>query len=305
MINLSHQKIIHLKKESLSDGIVINHDINRNLFWVSFKTGSEETILKLRYPDAFKNGFVEAANKEVQQEILKEMEMIYGSENVKESGLTIEGILSKRKISELMHFTKIENLTSIINHGLLSVEQLNEAGIQYHFNDAKRYDGRKNCICTSVEFPNPANLKTFRDKYPECSWAIIILDAQLILNHSCFFAEHNAATTYIKNDIKSRQSPEAFERMFAEVVQGKTNADGKVEKYTRKQMHNDISCLPTSYQAEILVENYIEQEFIKGVIFMNDNDMKKYQNMLAAKKINAQVFPELFTKYRNDFNFEV
>lgn len=305
MINLSNQRINHLKSDMLSEGIVTKQDDSKCLFWVSFKIGNDEKTLKFRYPDAFKMGFIETVNEEIQQEINKEINLAGCSAEKTESNLTIEGILANRQISELVHFTKLENLTSIIKYGLFSVDQLAEQGIKYHFNDDKRLDGRTDCICTSVHFPNPANLKIFRDKYPGCSWVIIVLDAQLILNHVCFFAEHNAATSRIKNNIERRKSPEAFEGMFAETVQGKINTDGTIDVYSRKQMHNDISCLPTSYQAEILVKDHIEQKYIKGAFFMNEKDMKQYQDILAAKEIDVGVFPELFTLYRNDFNFEV
>lgn len=305
MLNLTNQKIIHLKSKLFSDGIVIKHDVYSNLFWVSFKINNGEKTLKFRYPDAFRDGFLEAANEKLQQRILEEKNEFPELENKSENKLTIKGILAERKISNLMHFTKLDNLTSIINHGLLSIDKLKEKNINYHFNDSKRHDEREDCICTSVEFPNSANLRKFRHDYPDCSWAIVVLDAQLILNHTCFFAEHNAATSYIKNSLKSRQSAEAFEGIFANIVQGKANTAGKNDTYSRKQMRNNVSCLPTSYQAEILVKDHIDVRHIKDVIFMNDDDMKQYRDILAAKKIGTRVFYNLFTLNRDDFPTEV
>ena len=101
MINLCNQKINHLKSDMLSDGVVIKHDVDRDLFWVSFKNTNDKQPLKFRYPDAFKNGFIEAVDKDLQQKIHEDIIASSSLENQPENHLTIEGILAKRKISEL------------------------------------------------------------------------------------------------------------------------------------------------------------------------------------------------------------
>lgn len=218
---------------------------------------------------------------------------------------TIEKVLNDRKITELIHFTRIENLNSILRYGLLSVDLLCERGIRYLYNDADRWDNKTNCICTSVEFPNTANLRKYRDEYPDARWVIITIDAKVILNHECYFAEHNAATRRIKNSLESRTTAEAFEGMFASTVYGKEMDDGSVKTFSRREMRKDICCLPTSYQAEILIKHQIEKEHIMDIVFMSENDKDNYIDLIENMHINAHVFPELFNLYRNDFIFEV
>ena len=70
----------------------------------------------------------------------------------------IQQICDERNIETLVHFTRVENLSSILQNGLLSrkaLEILEETrGQQFLFNDRKRKDGHKDAICLSISFPN-------------------------------------------------------------------------------------------------------------------------------------------------------
>jgi hypothetical protein len=66
----------------------------------------------------------------------------------------IQQICDERDIETLVHFTRVENLSSILQNGLLSRKALETSGQQFLFNDPDRIDGHKEAICLSISFPN-------------------------------------------------------------------------------------------------------------------------------------------------------
>ena len=63
-------------------------------------------------------------------------------------------ILKERNIEKIVHFTKVENLESIFENGILSVNRLNDSSIAYSPSDLFRLDDKLNMISTSISFPN-------------------------------------------------------------------------------------------------------------------------------------------------------
>lgn len=68
--------------------------------------------------------------------------------------IAIQGFVVERKIKYLVHFTRIENLSSIMSYGLIPVASLSERRIDYVNNDLYRIDGFENATCLSIQFPN-------------------------------------------------------------------------------------------------------------------------------------------------------
>ena len=67
----------------------------------------------------------------------------------------IQQICEDRGITTLVHFTRIENLRSILHEGLLDHQSLlKKYGQQFAPNDRKRLDRYKEAICLSISFPN-------------------------------------------------------------------------------------------------------------------------------------------------------
>ena len=186
----------------------------------------------------------------------------------------IRQIIQDREIKHLFHFTPVDNLDSILEKGLKSRAAITQNPDEYPnviYPDEKRIDGRKNGICLSVSFPNHYLLQAYRER-EEHDWAIIVLDINLILeaqDREILFFQTNAASGRLKrmsND--SLKSPDAFQSLFAYEV----------------QLHNLSSLLrsvnlpkryPTNVQAEVMVTDYIECDYIKGVIFNNNDELIK------------------------------
>ncbi|MFN3689914.1 MAG: DarT ssDNA thymidine ADP-ribosyltransferase family protein [Fimbriimonadales bacterium] len=52
----------------------------------------------------------------------------------------IKEMCLQRGITEVVHFTHVENVDSIMKHGLLSIRDLQQRGIRYRYNDQQRLD---------------------------------------------------------------------------------------------------------------------------------------------------------------------
>ncbi|EFJ2279524.1 DUF4433 domain-containing protein, partial [Escherichia coli] len=58
--------------------------------------------------------------------------------------MTIQEIIQQRNIRSLFHFTHSDNLTSILDNGLMSRSELDN---EYNCNDEERIDGHPDAIC--------------------------------------------------------------------------------------------------------------------------------------------------------------
>ena len=52
----------------------------------------------------------------------------------------IQEIIKTRNITQLIHFTKKKNIQSILNHGILNIDELKRQNIKYTYNDPERRD---------------------------------------------------------------------------------------------------------------------------------------------------------------------
>jgi hypothetical protein len=167
-------------------------------------------------------------------------------------------ILRRRNIAELFHFTRADNLSSILCNGLLSVDELDRQGLMAYRNDAKRLDGRPEAISVSVSFPNFRMFWKYRKEHTSADWALLILDPALLLDGDCAFCFVNAADHRIRDlPRKDLTSPMALEAMFA-----------TTERLPRSGSLRD--CDPTDPQAEVLVFSRIKPDRIRTVVFQSD-----------------------------------
>ena len=212
----------------------------------------------------------------------------------------IKGIVEERKIRSVVHFTRLENLASILENGLIPVSELKKYAMNFVNNDKNRYDYRKGCICTSLEYPNSWVMQRFMDNCKDSKWVIIVIDSCVLYENNCFFAEYNAATKEIQKKINSMNSPEALNNLFKPVVEVNLS-DGNKRVFDRRQWPMKIDCFPTSDQAEVLVEGRIVKEKIKTVFFMDRKDASKFRKKCNANNINVNVDEELFVKSRQQY----
>lgn len=225
---------------------------------------------------------------------------------------TVEEILSERRILYLTHFTTIENLEGILSNGFVPRITLDKQNVEYISNDLYRSDDKKNCTCFSVEFPNIRLLNSFKNNQNSSGfeeffgvniqkhsniWVVLIIDAKVLVEHKGekFYCYYNAASNDIKSKLKAGQLNSScdFENMFKDRVECK-RYNGSFYA-TRRGL---TSFLPTSDQAEILIEGIISKEFIKGVCFQNEDVHNRFIETIKDKKlingVNIFVEPRCF-----------
>jgi len=177
-----------------------------------------------------------------------------------------------RGIEFFVHFTRIENLHGIAEHGLLTRQNLDKMSVDYSYNDSQRLDNLTNSLSLSVTFPN---YKMFY-KYSQASsnWAVILLDAEKILSDfPCAFNYTNAANSDIKNKSKEeRMTLDAFKGMFYEGVR------------TARQLSKNE---PTDPQAEILCFSDIPTNYFKAVVFKNSWKADEYRQIFPNVPCNV------------------
>ena len=61
-------------------------------------------------------------------------------------------IIEKTNITQLIHFTKKQNIGSILKNGLLSINELKKRNINYLYNDPERKDNWDSAFSLSVTF---------------------------------------------------------------------------------------------------------------------------------------------------------
>lgn len=198
----------------------------------------------------------------------------------------IENFVRVRQISQLVHFTRVENVLAIANEGILSNKQLK--GMGRAVLDPHRHDGRSNYVCTSISFPNYQML--YRHTHGNTSdWCVISIKPRIMWTSECLFYPYNAASA----DLAFRPSSDflgefALRQMFADSVCSRGRHACLPENYT------------TSPQAEVLVPSAIPPEQITAIGFSNNVNADKFRGILESVSISSLCSRELF-KPRCDY----
>jgi hypothetical protein len=186
----------------------------------------------------------------------------------------IEAEVKKRDIKHVLHFTQIENLQSIIQHGLLPKHDLDSCGIPYQFNDQMRIDNCDNAICLSISWPNYKMFYSYRKQNPIQDWIVISILPKVLWEKECAFCYSNAACSEIVNiPLEDRKKPEAFLKMFSDF-----------DEYPKRYEMPLKDSFPTNPQAEVLVFDVVECQYIQSILFeKKDNGGLQKKNKRIEK----------------------
>jgi hypothetical protein len=164
--------------------------------------------------------------------------------------------VKNRGIDYLWHFTKIENLPSILANGLTPRVTLDAQGAAVAYNDAHRFDGQLGANCLSVGHPNYKMFYSLRRQDFTQAWVVLAIKPEVLWVKDCAFCHENAASNnVVAIPIHYRKGILAFQRMFDEIA----------GKPSRSTLNLGNKC-PTNPQAEILVFGVIEPQYIIGAI---------------------------------------
>ncbi|MCL6608945.1 MAG: DUF4433 domain-containing protein [Geminicoccaceae bacterium] len=194
----------------------------------------------------------------------------------------IRGIVRRRGVERLVHFTPRNNLASIGTVGLLARSELEESGVPYRYTDSQRLDRRREWISLSISFPND---KMFFSKRPSMldvgDWVLLEIDPRVLWERDCLFFSTNAASKCFHGiPDEELRSPSALEKMFA----GARSPDSR-------------DCDPSDPQAEVLVRGRLPREYLLSVFVNNKSEHGKWEHGFRLRYC-----PAMFKKrsdYRN------
>lgn len=203
---------------------------------------------------------------------------------------SIKNEINKRKIKRLAHFTRLENLDSIIEYGLWPRASLDELKVNYTYNDETRIDGCSNACCLSLSYPNYKMFYLCRKNNKETAWIVLSFFADILCAKDCAFCHKNAASNEVTCiSIQERKKPEAFFKLF--------------EDYDDSPKRSDLNiplAYPTNPQAEILVFDPIEPEFIEGIYFEDQKLSIKAKLKYEKYNFKCEYLPSAFSA-RSDY----
>ncbi|GGZ37870.1 DarT ssDNA thymidine ADP-ribosyltransferase family protein [Asticcacaulis endophyticus] len=161
------------------------------------------------------------------------------------------------EVPYLLHFTRVANLPSIMQHGLYPISRSNEIGVAPQINDEIRLDGHPDGTSVSIGFPNSQMFYKYRMDCKDVDWTVLVLRPSVLWTKDCAFCRHNAADARISNlHIDVLKASQAFVGMFEEIEDHSPREDQKLKAFD-----------PTDVQAEVLVFDVVEPQDIIGAVF--------------------------------------
>ncbi|EOU1691243.1 DUF4433 domain-containing protein [Clostridium perfringens] len=195
----------------------------------------------------------------------------------------IKNFLKSRNITELYHFTRIENLSSILENGILSIQSLKSKNIHYLYNDDYRYDNKFNANCLSISFPNYKMFYLARNNKPG-EWCVLTLNSSILYKKPCLFCIQNAASNFETNRPDTeKQGLDGLKKLF-------------FDNDYRQSVNLPLQ-FTTNPQAEVLVLEDIEPSYITSINFKDSDISFNYQSYPNFKFYE---YPKLFS-YRYDY----
>ena len=198
-------------------------------------------------------------------------------------------IIIDRNITELLHVTRINNLESILDKGIVPVANLGPAAER---NDYDRHDRKLECSSLSVSRVNSCYFRKAAERNPGQTYICIYIKPSILLDgNTKYYCHHNAATGSISYYTKQGflTNAEDFEYMFADIVEY-TTINGKVPR-RRTSAHRDS--WTTSDQAEILYEGIILPEQFTCVAFPTHESLESSMWLLNKYGLKGTVEPIL------------
>ena len=208
----------------------------------------------------------------------------------------IQQICTERGITTLVHFTRVENLQSILQQGLLGRSILEARGQEFLFNDDNRADNNKEAVCLSISFPNYQMFYSIRERervsegVNSSQWVVLLLNAKLLWELDCAFCQDNAARKTVSDILlEERKKPDALEGMFGDFYNIR---------------HQDLSIpqnYPTHPQAEVLVFDTIPVQYIKAIHFWDADAQNQWLPSSTRTDYETSCTDQQYFKPRSDY----
>lgn len=189
----------------------------------------------------------------------------------------------RRQITHLYHFTPLQNVRSILTHGLVSARDLKDDVADGFRTDNNRRDGFPQCICLSIGTIYHDMLRSKQKLNRRNEWVVFVVDASVLWEHDCRFCWLNAASSEIKDTRAFIGGPWAFRRMFADY---KTFGSSPL---TVREKDNLPDNFPTDRGAEVQVFGRIGVEKFVGIGVATAYRQSRLEADLKAAQLDIPV----------------
>ena len=237
------------------------------------------------------NDFVDLtkANRYERKEEEKTLYLEFKDISIEEKRIRLKESVEERKIEYLVHFTNLKNLKSIMTNGIIPVGYHDKYKISACINDNSRYDKCLDASSLLISFPNYRMFYKVRINNPSERWVVILLDPSIIWKKDCAFNRTNAANNQMSStSLQYRKTIQAFNDMFGD-----------------EKLRKEIGLPPyftTDPQAEILVFDIIEPDYIRKIVVEKEEDREYILNTLSLNDEMIIVDNKYF-RPRFDFNY--
>ena len=188
----------------------------------------------------------------------------------------IKRAAEEREIPFLVHFTQVENLPGILQHGIISREHAAMLNTELHVTDLHRFDNRLDAVSLSIAFPNSPMFYRKRQDFPACNWVVLLLESRILWEKDCAFYHTNAASNQMRYVTeRSLRSERALRGM---VYQCASRDHQGLQPYD-----------PTDVQAEVMVCDVIEPEYIGAAVFQDHKMMNACNDLFADMDVQLGV----------------
>lgn len=192
-------------------------------------------------------------------------------------------LLGDRGVEELLHFTQVSNLPSILEHGIVPRSVLDHNNVPYAYSDPWRRDDQLNAISLSVTYFNWEMFRAVRTRLPASEWVVLSIDAMILPGATYRFYPRNAASGEYARSTKSYRNIYAFEDMFE---------DRSPYGAYKGESYRADSCLldnmTTDPQAEVLFEGVIEHTDIRGA-WVENEDLAKELDRYFIEELKHEI----------------
>lgn len=186
----------------------------------------------------------------------------------------IQAFSQAREIAFLVHFTRLENLSSILQQGLRPVSEHRALCNKPVINDEHRLDGHLDGTSLSIAFPNYLMFYKYRQQLGT-EWVVLGIDPSVLWTKECGFCQRNAATAEMaQQSVANLQTLTAFQGMFDEIDGLSTRAEQRLKSFD-----------PTDPQAEVLIFDNIEPHLITGVAFQSQGARNSHAAACGDRKL--------------------
>jgi hypothetical protein len=190
--------------------------------------------------------------------------------------------VEQRGVSRLCHFTQSRKLHHILaeTHAILPTADLQRDHPDLlDVTDHRRFDGRLDHVCCSLEYPNVWYFDRVRGKDPNFDgWVILAISPRIIWERQALFCPRNAATA---NGALLRAGWDGWQALFAQSTTGARRTYYRTARYP--------SSCPTDCQAEVLIPGPIPLAAISAIIVPSQEALAQEWARLRALDLRVRV----------------